>query len=172
MLEQISQDLVEEVLPHRGRALLINHQDAVVYYPEDSGNPNKLIVYKYVAIDDPVFEGHFPAKPLYRGVDLIECCAQAAIVLAYMSFFKNSPLKGLPVFRGITGPVEFIRPIGPGENIEIEVENITTVKELRHIFYVFNSKVFKTNAVDKSRGKLSAIVKGITGTIISNPERT
>lgn len=162
MIEDVSYELVKAVLPHEGRALLIRPHDTLVFYPE----PQKLIVYKYITEDDPVFEGHFPGKPMYRGVDFIECSAQGAIMLAYMLFFKEKPrFKGIPAFRKIHGPVNFPRSVSPKEDIEIEIEFVTTVKELRLDLYVFNANVFKTFS-DKSRGKLAAEIKGITGTII------
>ena len=163
MIKEISQEEIEKILPHRGKALLIHRESRVIY---DSTDPDKLLLHKYVAIDDPVFEGHFPSKPLYRGVDLIECCAQASIVLAYQKFFKNSDFKGIPVFRGITGPVDFMRPIGPGEFIQIEVEYVAAITEMRRDFFVFNAQVLKIDVVDKKLGKLAAIINGITGTIV------
>ena len=63
-------DRVMELLPHRYPFLLVDRVLEV-----DPGK--RLLAIKNVTINEPFFEGHFPAKPVMPGVLLIEAMAGA-----------------------------------------------------------------------------------------------
>ena len=69
---------IRALLPHRYPFLLI---DRVVEL-----EPGKRVrCYKSVSVNEPFFQGHFPARPVMPGVLVIEALAQAGGVLSYLS---------------------------------------------------------------------------------------
>ena len=104
---------IEEIfrlIPHRYPFLLI---DRVLNISE-----NSIIGIKNVTINEPFFQGHFPNKPIFPGVLLIEACAQLSGIYLYKMKNKTSResmgfLTGVSQFR-------FRRVIEPGDCINIE----------------------------------------------------
>ena len=73
---------IREILPHRYPMLLVDRIVSLV--------PNETIeAYKNVTINEEVFMGHFPKRPIYPGVMQIEGMAQAGGVLAFVSMFGD-----------------------------------------------------------------------------------
>jgi 3-hydroxyacyl-[acyl-carrier-protein] dehydratase len=100
------------VLPHRYPILLV---DRVLEM-----EPGKRIVaIKNVTINEPVFLGHFPGRPVLPGVFLIEGMAQAGglLLLGDIPDRQNKLL----LFAGIE-EAKFRRPVVPGDQIRYEVE--------------------------------------------------
>ncbi len=67
-----------KLLPHRYPFILIDRILEV-----EPGN--KLVALKNVTINEPFFQGHFPAEPVMPGVLLLEGMAQAGALLAYLT---------------------------------------------------------------------------------------
>jgi 3-hydroxyacyl-[acyl-carrier-protein] dehydratase len=65
-----------KLLPHRFPFLYI---DRAEYKTK-----GRVRCYKNVSIGEPIFQGHFGANPIFPGVLLIECGAQAAAVMYLM----------------------------------------------------------------------------------------
>ena len=66
---------VMAALPHRYPMLLVDRVEAL--------DPDKgIVAIKAVTINEPFFQGHFPARPIMPGVLIVEALAQAAGVLA------------------------------------------------------------------------------------------
>jgi 3-hydroxyacyl-[acyl-carrier-protein] dehydratase len=104
---------VMAALPHRYPMLLIDRVESLV--------PKKNIVaIKAVTINEPFFQGHFPARPIMPGVLLVEAMAQAAGVLAVESLGLTGTGK-LVYFMAIDG-AKFRQPVEPGVLLRIEVE--------------------------------------------------
>ncbi|MBI2898181.1 MAG: 3-hydroxyacyl-ACP dehydratase FabZ [Deltaproteobacteria bacterium] len=104
-----------EALPHRHPMLLV---DRVV-----SVEPGKrLVAIKCVTIDEPVFAGHFPGRPIFPGVLIVEAMAQAAGLLAGSSGMAGGPNKVM-LLLGIDR-ARFRRPVVPGDRMEIEVRTL------------------------------------------------
>ena len=63
------------ILPHRYPFLLI---DRVIDYTVGES----LRAVKNVTVNEPFFQGHFPGRPVFPGVLIIEAIAQASAILA------------------------------------------------------------------------------------------
>jgi len=92
-------------LPHRYPFLMI---DRVIEIDRD----NFGIGIKNVSINEPQFQGHFPAEPVMPGVLLIEGMAQTAGVLCVISQDATSP--SLVYFMTID-KAKFRKPVVPGD---------------------------------------------------------
>lgn len=105
-----------EYLPHRYPFLLI---DRVVDYVDNKS----LIAYKNVSVNEPFFTGHFPERPIFPGVLIMEAMAQATGILAFKST-QTKPSDGkLYYFAGIDN-CRFKQPVVPGDQLYFEVEVI------------------------------------------------
>jgi len=105
---------VMKVLPHRYPFLMI---DRVVQLSED-----RCTAIKSVTINEPFFQGHFPARPIMPGVLIVEALAQAAGVLAVEALGLAGSGK-LVYFMAIEG-AKFRQPVEPGVLLKLEVEFI------------------------------------------------
>ena len=82
-----------ELLPHRYPFLLV---DRVLDFEEG----RFLRAVKNVSVNEPFFQGHFPGKPIFPGVLILEAMAQATGILAFKSVGKLEPGE-LYYFAGI-----------------------------------------------------------------------
>lgn len=67
-----------DLLPHRFPFLLV---DRVLDFEEGKF----LRAVKNVSFNEPFFQGHFPGKPIFPGVLILEAMAQATGILAFKS---------------------------------------------------------------------------------------
>lgn len=104
---------VMAALPHRYPMLLIDRVVSLV--PRTS-----IHAVKAVSINEPFFQGHFPARPIMPGVLIIEAIAQAAGILALESLGLAGNGK-LVYFMGID-EAKFRNPIEPGCLVDFHVE--------------------------------------------------
>ncbi|MFY3743450.1 3-hydroxyacyl-ACP dehydratase FabZ [Anaeromyxobacter sp. Red801] len=105
---------IQKLLPHRPPFLLV---DRVVEF-----EPNRRVVaLKGVTMNEPFFQGHFPAQPVMPGVLILEALAQAAALLATMSMKPEEVNDKITYLMGIDG-ARFRRPVVPGDRLELEVE--------------------------------------------------
>ncbi|SES71605.1 3-hydroxyacyl-ACP dehydratase FabZ [Thorsellia anophelis] len=109
---------IEEILtllPHRYPFLLV---DRVV-----SVNLGKsLVAIKNVTFNEPFFQGHFPGKPIFPGVLILEAMAQATGILAFKSVGKLAD--GELYYFAAIDEARFKRPVMPGDQLVLEVEFI------------------------------------------------
>lgn len=101
-----------ELLPHRYPFLLV---DRVLDFEEG----RFLRAVKNVTVNEPFFQGHFPGKPIFPGVLILEAMAQATGILAFKSVGKLEPGE-LYYFAGID-EARFKRPVLPGDQMIMEV---------------------------------------------------
>ena len=104
---------VMAALPHRYPMLLVDRVEELVPH-------ERIVAVKAVTINEPFFQGHFPARPIMPGVLLVEAMAQASGVLAVESLDLAGSGK-LVYFMAIDG-AKFRRPVEPGVLLRIEVE--------------------------------------------------
>jgi 3-hydroxyacyl-[acyl-carrier-protein] dehydratase len=125
-----------QLLPHRYPMLLIDR--VCRYVPGQS-----LTAIKNVTINEPFFQGHFPARPVMPGVLIIEAMAQAGGILSYMSNRDRDP--DLIYYLAGVDDTRFRRPVVPGDQLEIRVE-VDTVRR-RVWFYNCTALVDDETAV-------------------------
>jgi len=92
-------------LPHRYPFLMI---DRVIEIDRD----NFGIGIKNVSINEPQFQGHFPAEPVMPGVLLIEGMAQTAGVLCIVA---QQGIKPSLVYFMTIDKAKFRKPVVPGD---------------------------------------------------------
>ena len=121
-MTQIDINQIQKILPHRYPFLMI---DRVIEI-----EPGKtLTAVKNVSINEPFFEGHFPHHPLFPGVLMVECIAQASAILASLMIDETASSKNVYLFAGID-KARFKRPVGPGDQLFIDVKFVKHVKRL------------------------------------------
>jgi 3-hydroxyacyl-[acyl-carrier-protein] dehydratase len=104
---------VMAALPHRYPMLLVDRIESL--------DPEKgIVAIKAVTINEPFFQGHFPARPIMPGVLIVEALAQAAGVLAVEALGLAGSGK-LVYFMAIEG-AKFREPVEPGVLLRLEVE--------------------------------------------------
>jgi 3-hydroxyacyl-[acyl-carrier-protein] dehydratase len=104
---------VMAALPHRYPMLLVDRVETI--------EPDRSIsAIKAVTINEPFFQGHFPARPIMPGVLIVEALAQAAGVLAVESLGLANSGK-LVYFMAIDG-AKFRQPVEPGVLLRLDVE--------------------------------------------------
>ena len=111
-------------LPHRYPFLLI---DRVLDYKK--GDYLKAI--KNVSINEPFFQGHFPVKPLFPGVLMIEAMAQATAILAFCSLGGYPDDDDLYFLAGVD-KVRFRRPVEPGDQLDINAKIVSNKRSIWH----------------------------------------
>ena len=104
---------IMKLLPHRYPMLLVDRVEELI--PDQ-----RIAAIKAVTINEPFFQGHFPARPIMPGVLIVEALAQAAGVLAVESFGLAGSGK-LVYFMAIDG-AKFRTPVEPGVLLRLEVE--------------------------------------------------
>lgn len=120
-LSTLDIDEIIRLLPHRYPFLMV---DRVLSYEKGKS----LHAIKNVTINEPFFQGHFPAKPIFPGVLILEALAQATGILAFKSIDELQPGK-LYYFASID-EAKFKHPVIPGDQIVLDVHYI---KERRGI---------------------------------------
>jgi len=104
---------IMEILPHRYPFLLIDR--VVEYQLEDS-----LQALKNVTVNEPFFQGHFPGRPVFPGVLILEAIAQASAILASKSLDEDPGENVIFLFAGIDN-ARFKRPVEPGDQLVLDV---------------------------------------------------
>lgn len=106
--------LILQTLPHRYPFLLIDR--VINMTPDFSG-----IGIKHVTINEPQFAGHFPDRPVYPGVLMIEGMAQTAGVIGMLGTKENRPRA---VYFLTVDKCKFRKPVVPGDTIEYHMRYI------------------------------------------------
>lgn len=98
-------------LPHRYPFLLIDRIVRIVPGEE-------IVALKNVTMNEPFFQGHFPAKPVMPGVLIVEALAQAGGVLAAEA--RRPDQRGEIIYFMGMDAVRFRRPVVPGDQLILE----------------------------------------------------
>lgn len=122
---------IREILPHRYPFLMIDK--VTEHVPGKS-----LKAVKNITVNEPCFLGHFPKKPIFPGVLIVEAMAQAAALMGELS--GTETLSGVPSQRSDDGDVlyylvgvdkaRFRRLVEPGDQLIIDVEFITVRRNI------------------------------------------
>ena len=104
---------IMEMLPHRYPFLLVDR--VIKLIPGD-----RILALKNVSINEPFFQGHFPAKPVMPGVLIIEAMAQAGGILAYETA-PSEKRNRLIYFMGMD-KVRFRKMVLPGDQIILKAK--------------------------------------------------
>lgn len=110
---------IETLIPHRPPFLWIDRVEEL--------EPGvRCVAVKFVDPDNPIFAGHFPAKPILPGVLLIEAVAQTAGVMlgsaAPQGPDKNA--QGVALLAAVNR-FKFFQPVTPGQELRIETTKLT-----------------------------------------------
>jgi 3-hydroxyacyl-[acyl-carrier-protein] dehydratase len=107
--------LIQRIIPHRYPFLLVDKVRDIVINESCVGIKN-------VTFNEPQFQGHFPAMPIFPGVMIIEAMAQTSGILVGLSMDlvdKNATV----FFMGVDG-VKFRRKVVPGDVMELHVRTL------------------------------------------------
>jgi beta-hydroxyacyl-ACP dehydratase FabZ len=120
-LEQIE---IESLIPHRSPFLWIDRVEEL--------EPGvRCVAMKFIDPANPMFAGHFPAKPILPGVLLIEAMAQTAGVMlgsaAPQAAVKST---GGVALLAAVNRFKFLKPVTPGQELRIETKKLTEVGQL------------------------------------------
>jgi len=80
----------------------------------------RILAIKNVSANEPCFLGHFPGRPIFPGVLILEAMAQAAGILAFRTRDAKPDENSVYYYAGIDG-ARFKRPVEPGDRMEIEI---------------------------------------------------
>lgn len=119
-----SMDIYEVMkhLPHRYPFLLI---DRVVDYTIGES----LTAIKNVTVNEPFFPGHFPHRPVFPGVLMLEALAQATGILSFKTTEDLPSEDSLYYFAGIDN-ARFKKPVEPGDQIVMTVRLLKRKRNL------------------------------------------
>ncbi|MEM9100789.1 MAG: 3-hydroxyacyl-ACP dehydratase FabZ [Pseudomonadota bacterium] len=105
---------IMKLLPHRYPFLLI---DKVTDYKVGE----YLHGVKNVTINEPCFTGHFPQRPVFPGVLIIESLAQATGILSFLSLDSGREEEFLYYLASVDN-TRFKQPVVPGDQLVLQVE--------------------------------------------------
>lgn len=106
---------IMQLIPHRYPMLLVDKVKDIVPGESCTGIKN-------VTMNEPQFTGHFPQKPVFPGVMIVEAMAQTSAILVMQTLGQEAEGR-LVYFMGIE-EAKFRKPIGPGDQIHIKVKKI------------------------------------------------
>ena len=114
---------IREYLPHRYPFLLV---DRVVDLDVEA---QRIRAYKNVSINEPFFNGHFPAHPIMPGVLIIEAMAQAAGILGF-KMLDVKPADGTLYYFVGSDKLRFRQPVLPGDQLILEAKFISCKRQI------------------------------------------
>ncbi len=106
---------IMELLPHRYPILLVDRV-------EDFEPKQWIRGVKNISYSDQIFQGHFPKRPVFPGVLIVEAMAQTGGCLIMQEFEDRS--KKVIYFMAIDA-VKFRKPVVPGDQLVMEVKVIS-----------------------------------------------
>ena len=114
----IEQSEIETLIPHRPPFLWIDRVEEL--------EPGvRCVAVKFIDPKNPIFAGHFPARPILPGVLLIEAVAQTAGVMlgsaAAQAPDKNT--SGVALLAAVNC-FKFFKPVTPGQEMRIETKKL------------------------------------------------
>jgi 3-hydroxyacyl-[acyl-carrier-protein] dehydratase len=114
-IDRIDIGRIMEMIPHRYPMLLVDRIEDVV-------TGESAVGIKNVTMNEPQFQGHFPARAVMPGVMIVEAMAQTAAVLVVHSLGLDA--EGKLVYFMSIDDCRFRRPVTPGDTMRIQVTKI------------------------------------------------
>ena len=112
-VQTISCNEILKIIPHRHPFLLVDKVEII----EEN---RRCVGTKCVAANEPYFHGHFPGKPIFPGVLILEAMAQTAAAM----MMSLPEMRGhFAYFAGINR-AKFRRLVVPGDTLKLFVEII------------------------------------------------
>jgi 3-hydroxyacyl-[acyl-carrier-protein] dehydratase len=125
---------IMDLLPHRYPILLV---DRILDYERGQW----IRGLKNISLGEQVFQGHFPKRPVFPGVLIVEAMAQTGGCLMMMDIEDRA--SKVIFFMGIDA-VKFRRPVVPGDQLVMEAKVIQLrgkIAKLRGEAFVNGQKV-------------------------------
>ncbi|UUX50363.1 3-hydroxyacyl-ACP dehydratase FabZ [Nisaea acidiphila] len=104
---------VMELIPHRYPFLMVDRIEEIELDVRAVGIKN-------VSINENFFQGHFPTRPVFPGVLIIESMAQTAGCLVVATLGEEA--EGKLVYFMTIDDARFRKPVVPGDQLKIHVE--------------------------------------------------
>lgn len=118
----LTYDAIKHYLPHRYPFMLIDRVTAV--------SPDNWITgYKNLSINEELFNGHFPDKPVMPGVLMVEAMAQLSGILGFISAGQTSEDGYLYLFAGVD-KVRFKKLVIPGDTLVLRSQFIMAKRDI------------------------------------------
>ncbi len=113
---------IMDLLPHRYPFLLV---DRIV----DIDGDRSCIGIKNVTFNEPQFTGHFPTRPIFPGVLLIEGMAQTAGAICVHSRMSEQA-RPKQVFFMTIDKVKFRKPVEPGDTVRFHMTKLNNRRNM------------------------------------------
>ena len=111
----------QDILPHRPPMQIV---DRILFLGDD-----RWSAVNCVSQAEPAFQGHFPGKPVFPGVLMIEAMAQTCTIVLMRKFPEQTPL-----FAGVEN-TRFHRMVVPGDVLRLD----GTLAHVKNGFYMFEA---------------------------------
>ena len=116
---------IEALIPHRPPFLWID-------WVEELEPGVRCVAVKFVDPANPIFAGHFPAKPILPGIFLIEAVAQTAGVMLGSAQMAVGSTGGVALLAAVNR-FKFFKPVTPGQELRIETKKLTEALQMAYI---------------------------------------
>ena len=117
----IGRSEIETIIPHRAPFLWIDRVEEL--------EPGlRCVAVKFVDPADPIFTGHFPAKPILPGVLLIEAVAQTAGVMLGSAGPRGTEA-GVALLAAVNR-FKFLKTVAPGQKLRVETKKLTEIGKM------------------------------------------
>jgi 3-hydroxyacyl-[acyl-carrier-protein] dehydratase len=134
------------LLPHRYPFLMIDRMEDIVPGESAVGTKN-------VTINEPFFQGHFPAQAVMPGVLIVEAMAQTAAALVMYTLGEEA--HGKVVYFMSVDEARFRKPVVPGDSLKIHVSRIQN----RRSVWKFSGEA-KVEGILVANATFSAMIMG------------
>ncbi len=116
-------DEIRQLLPQKFPFLMV---DRILSLEQGK----RVVALKNITANEIYFLGHFPDFAVMPGALIIESMAQAAIVLFRKSYEREAaPAGGKRVFFFGGAKVRFLKPVFPGDQLQVEVSVLKAVSD-------------------------------------------
>ena len=132
-LPSIGVEEIMSLIPHRYPMLLIDRV-------EDIQLDYSAVGIKNVSMNEWFFQGHFPSKPIFPGVLIVEAMAQTAAVLVMKTLDVKE--EKLVYFMSVE-EAKFRKPVVPGDVLKLKV----TKNKNRGAVWKFKGEAFVGDAL-------------------------